>query len=106
MDTSQGSYFSGYQALGGKSMVGDPLSHVTGSGRGGNERPFDGAVLADQPASVPAVEELPIVTMLAEGARAIYRRVGLPQSRSAVTPLNGAHGCPIRPSDVPILTVA
>ena len=75
---SQGSFYAGYQAMGGKSMVGDPLSRVTGSGEGGYEQLFDGAVLTDQPASRRAIRPLPIVAMLAERSPASYRRAALP----------------------------
>src|ERR1019366_8956959 len=75
---SRGSFYSGYQAVGGKSMVGDPLSRVTGSGHGGHEQLFDGIVLANQSATGPAVRGVPIVAMLAKGSPAAYREAGLP----------------------------
>jgi hypothetical protein len=75
---SRGSFYSGYQAVGGKSMVGDPLSRVTGSGHGGHEQLFDGIVLADQSATGSAVRAVPIVAMLAKRSPAAYREAGLP----------------------------
>jgi O-antigen/teichoic acid export membrane protein len=67
-------FYSAYQALGGKQVVGDPLSRVTVSASG-PEQLFDGAVLAD---SRSAVRALPIVARLAAAAPAAYRRAGLP----------------------------
>ena len=61
-DGSLGSFYSAYQALGGKSVVGDPVSQVTGSGSGSHEQLFDGVVLADQPSAGPpsAVRRRPV----------------------------------------------
>ena len=73
-----GSFYSGYQALGGKEVLGDPLSRVTGSGHGRHEQIFDGVVLADQPTNGLAVQALPIVAMLAKDSPAAYRQAGLP----------------------------
>jgi hypothetical protein len=72
--TVTGGFYSAYQALGGKGVVGDPLSRVTVSASG-REQLFDGVVLAD-PRS--AVRALPIVARLAAAAPAAYRRAGLP----------------------------
>jgi O-antigen/teichoic acid export membrane protein len=77
-DGPHGSFYSAYQALGGKSLLGDPLSQVTAAGPGGYEQLVDGAVLAATPAAGPAVSALPIVAMLAQRAPAAYRRAGLP----------------------------
>jgi O-antigen/teichoic acid export membrane protein len=82
---SLGSFYSGYQALGGKSMAGDPLSRVTGSGQGGHEQLFDGVVLAVQPATGPGVRALPVVAMLAKDSPAAYRRAALPPVLSSGT---------------------
>jgi hypothetical protein len=86
-DGSMGSFYSAYQALGGKSAVGDPLSRVTGSGvgRGVHEQLFDGVVLAEQPTTGLAVRALPIVAMLAQHSPAIYRQAGLPPVLSRAT---------------------
>jgi len=77
-----GSFYSAYQALGGKGLLGDPLSQVTAAGRGRYEQFVAGAVLAAAPAARPsarrAVRALPIVAMLAQRAPAAYRRAGLP----------------------------
>ncbi len=95
-----GSFFSAYQALGGKGVLGDPLSQVTPASDGGYEQLVDGVVLAvspagrspaargtDRPAAVTAavttavtgsVHALPIVAMLAQRSPAAYRRAGLP----------------------------
>ncbi len=77
-----GSFYSAYQALGGKGLLGDPLSQVTAAGRGRYEQFVAGAVLAAAPAARPsarrAVRALPIVAMLAKRAPAAYRRAGLP----------------------------
>ena len=77
-DGSLGSFYSGYQALGGKSMLGDPLSRVTGSAEGGHEQLFDGAVLVDRPEKGLPVRALPIVALLAKDAPAAYKHAGLP----------------------------
>jgi hypothetical protein len=82
-----GSFYSAYQALGGKGVLGDPLSRVVAAGGGGYEQLVDGVVLAvsatvrsaaaDSAAS-GAVRALPIVAMLARRSPAAYRRAGLP----------------------------
>jgi O-antigen/teichoic acid export membrane protein len=77
-DGPAGLFYSAYRALGGKGVLGDPLSRVTGSGRGGHEQFFDGVVLADQPTTGLAVQALPIVAMLAKDSQAAYRQAGLP----------------------------
>jgi hypothetical protein len=80
-DGPHGAFYSAYAALGGKSMLGDPLSRVTAAGPGGYEQLVDGAVLAATPAAGPgdpAVRALPIVAMLAQRVPAAYRRAGLP----------------------------
>jgi hypothetical protein len=77
-DGSQGSFYTGYQALGGKAVVGGPLSRVTGSNQGGYEQFFDGVVLADQSASGLSVQALPIVAIMAEKFPAAYRQAGFP----------------------------
>ena len=75
-----GSFYSAYAAVGGKGVVGDPLSRVTTSGQGGWEQFFDGVVLAiGRPAGADATPRaLPIVSRLAKDAPAAYRRAGLP----------------------------
>jgi O-antigen/teichoic acid export membrane protein len=85
-DGTHGSFYSEYQALGGKGMLGAPLSQVTAAGHGSYEQLTDGAVLAAAPAARsparstgrPAVRALPIVAMLAARAPGAYRRAALP----------------------------
>jgi O-antigen/teichoic acid export membrane protein len=74
----QGSFYSAYQARGGKQMLGDPLSQP-GSGPAGREQLFDGAVLAVSRPGKPAVRALPIVATLAKDSPAAYRRALLPR---------------------------
>ncbi len=76
-DGPHGSFYSAYRALGGKGMLGAPLSQVTAS-RGRYEQLTDGAVLAASSGARPVVRALPIVAMLAARAPAAYRRAGLP----------------------------
>ena len=75
---SPGSFYSEYQALGGKSMIGDPLTRVTRAESGRHEQFFDGVVLADRAAIGTGVRALPIVKMLAKDSPAVYRKAGLP----------------------------
>ena len=77
-DGRLGSFYSEYEALGGKGMVGDPLSQPAHSGPSGHEQLFDGVVLADRPTTGVAVRALPIVKMLAKDSPAVYRKAGLP----------------------------
>ena len=49
-----GSFYSAYQALGGKGLLGDPLSRVTAAGRGGYEQLVAGVVLAAGRAARPS----------------------------------------------------
>lgn len=77
-DTNQGSFYSNYQELGGKGIVGDPLSRVADAAHGGYKQLFDGVVLADGPSAPTDVRALPIVAMLAARAPVAYRRAGLP----------------------------
>jgi hypothetical protein len=77
-DGPTGFFYSAYQALGGKGVLGDPLSRVTGSGTGRREQFFDGVVLAVRPGSGVAVRALPIVAMLAKDSPAAYRAADLP----------------------------
>jgi hypothetical protein len=76
-----GSFYAAYQALGGKSLLGDPLSRVTAAGRGSYEQLVAGLVLAAGPAAGRSARALPIVAMLAKRAPAAYRRAGLPAAR-------------------------
>jgi O-antigen/teichoic acid export membrane protein len=80
-----GSFFYAYLALGGKGVLGDPLSQVTAAGPGRYEQLFDGVVLAAPTAAHPAVRALPIVATLAKRAPAAYRRAGLPPVVSDAT---------------------
>ena len=80
-----GPFYSAYQDLGGKELLGDPLSRVTAAGRGGYEQLVDGVVLADGRAGGQAVRALPIVAMLAGRAPAAYRRAGLPPAHLHAT---------------------
>jgi len=100
-DGPHGSFYSAYQARGGKGVLGDPLSQVTAAGRGKYTQLLDSAVLvasvpprpagrtptlaAGRAAALPAVRALPIVTMLAERAPAAYRRAGLPPVEGSAT---------------------
>jgi hypothetical protein len=75
---TSGSFYSGYQALGGKSVVGAPMSRVSALSGGAHEQLFDGAVLASGPGSGSAVQPVPVVTMLSDTAPAAYEQDGLP----------------------------
>jgi O-antigen/teichoic acid export membrane protein len=69
-----GGFYAGYTALGGKAILGDPLSQAT---RGGSRQQlFDGAVLAAT--GLHAARALPIVAALASQAPEAYRRAALP----------------------------
>jgi hypothetical protein len=76
-DGATGAFYSGYQALGGKGVVGEPLSRVTGAGGSGHEQLFDGAVLASAAGS-QEVHPMPVVALMARRFPAAYRRAGLP----------------------------
>ena len=76
-DSKLGSFYSGYQGLGGKSMLGDPLGQpATVSGR--HEQLFDGAVLATSAHGGSSVQAVPIVATLASKSPAVYKKAGLP----------------------------
>ena len=76
-DSKLGSFYSGYQSLGGKGMFGDPLGRpVAVSGR--YEQLFDGAVLATSTHGGSSVQAVPIVATLAGKAPAAYQKAGLP----------------------------
>jgi hypothetical protein len=75
-DGVPGSFYSAYQALGGKAVVGEPLSRVAGDGHGSHEQFFDGAVLTTSPGR--AVRPLRVVEMLARESPSAYRRAALP----------------------------
>jgi O-antigen/teichoic acid export membrane protein len=75
-DGNRGSFYSAYQALGGKAVVGEPLSRVAGDGHGSHEQFFDGAVLAASPGQ--AVRPLRVVQALAGQSPRAYRRAALP----------------------------
>jgi len=77
-DGSTGSFYSGYQALGGKSVLGPPESRVSALGDADHEQLFDGAVLASRPGTGRAVQALPVVATLAARNPGSYRRAGLP----------------------------
>ena len=90
-----GAFYAAYQALGGRGLLGDPLSRVTAAGRGSYEQLVVGLVLAAPAAGRSAAgrsaagrsaagrsaRALPIVAMLAKRAPAAYRRAGLPPAR-------------------------
>jgi hypothetical protein len=82
---SSGSFYSAYQALGGKSVAGDPLTRVTRANRGRYEQLFDSVVLADRSANSTGVDALPIVQMLAKESPAAYREAGLPPVQLGVS---------------------
>jgi O-antigen/teichoic acid export membrane protein len=73
---SAGSFYSAYQALGGKAVAGEPLSRVARAGSGSHEQFFDGAVLATSKGR--AAHPLPVVETLARKDPRAYRRAGLP----------------------------
>lgn len=75
-DGSTGSFYSAYQALGGKTVVGEPLSRVASDGPGSHEQFFDGAVLATSHGR--AVRPLPVVEMLAREDQRAYQHAALP----------------------------
>lgn len=76
-DSKLGSFYSGYQSLGGKGMLGDPLGQpVTVSGR--YEQLFDGAVLATSAHGGSSVQAVPIVATLASKSPTVYQKAGLP----------------------------
>jgi len=83
---SAGNFYAAYAALGGKGMVGDPLSRVYLSGQNGREQLFDGVVLVAKPGTEATPRALPIVTRLAKDAPAAYRRAGLPPVAAAASP--------------------
>jgi hypothetical protein len=76
-DGATGAFYSGYQALGGKGVVGEPLSRVTGAGGSGHEQLFDGAVLASAAGS-QEVHPMPVVALMARRFPAAYQRADLP----------------------------
>ena len=86
-----GSFYSQYETLGGKGVVGDPVSRVTDSGRYGRVQVFDGVVLARKPGSGAVVRALPIVAMLAKDAPSAYRRAGLPPVQPGITTARARH---------------
>jgi hypothetical protein len=73
-----GSFSTAYQALGGKAVIGRPLSQVTAYQHGSREQLFDGAVLTTSSGSGPVVHALPLVAMLARSRRPAYQRAALP----------------------------
>jgi O-antigen/teichoic acid export membrane protein len=76
-DGRRGAFYSAYQALGGKGVVGDPLSRVTGSGGARREQFFDGTVLTSAAGS-REVHPVPVVALMARRFPAAYRRADLP----------------------------
>ena len=78
IDGRLGSFYSEYQALGGKGVLGDPLSRVTASNQDGRVQLFDGAVLAGRPNTRSPIRPLPIVAMFANKSLTAYQRAGLP----------------------------
>ena len=80
-----GDFYAAYAALGGKGILGDPLSRVYVSGPSGREQLFDGVVLMAKPGTYATPRALPIVARLASDAPAAYRRAGLPPTGSAAS---------------------
>jgi hypothetical protein len=78
-DSSSGSFYTEYQALGGKGMLGDPLDRTIALSGGGHQQLFDGAVLMNSPHAGTVVRPLPIVAMLASRSPAAYQKAGLPK---------------------------
>ena len=81
-----GGFYSAYTALGGKGVVGKPVSKVTGSASAGYDQVFDGVVLTRQPGSGAGVAALPVVAMLARESPSAYRKAGLPPVLPNSTP--------------------
>ena len=81
-----GAFYSAYTALGGKGVVGKPVSKVTGSASAGYDQVFDGAVLTREPGSGGKVQALPVVATLAKDSPSAYRKAGLPPVLSSITP--------------------
>lgn len=78
-----GAFYSAYQRLGGKGVLGVPLSRVAASGSG-HRQLFTGAVLAETSTAGSGVRALPTVALLAADAPAAYRNAGLPAVGGAV----------------------
>ena len=88
-DTSSGNFYSAYQALGGKGLLGAPLSRVSAITGTEDEQLFDGAVLASQASTGSAVQALPIVSTLATRNPNAYRQAGLPPIATGTTSAGG-----------------
>ena len=88
-DSNNGSFYTGYQAVGGKGIVGAPLSRVVTLGKTEREQFFDGVVLIDTTTGAVGVKALPIVEMLATQAPAVYQRAGLPPVQPDAAPTEG-----------------
>ena len=73
-----GGFYSEYQALGGKSVVGDPLSRIFSFRQGVHEQAFQSVVLVNRAAHGSDVRALPIVAALALKSPTAYRQAGLP----------------------------
>jgi len=86
MNGKTGAFYSAYTALGGKGVVGKPVSKVTGSASAGYDQVFDGVVLTRQPGSAAGVAALPVVATLAKESPSAYRKAGLPPVLSNITP--------------------
>jgi hypothetical protein len=88
----RGSFFTEYKNLGGKGVVGEPLSRVSETRQAANEQVFDSVVLMRKSGSGLRVRALPVVAMLAKDSAAAYRRAGLPLVSPGDTPsIEGRH---------------
>jgi hypothetical protein len=79
--TVTGKFYSEYQGLGGKGVVGAPISRVGSAVSGQRTQFFDSVVLTGQSAGNSPVRPLPIVLMFADRAPAAYKKAGLPPVR-------------------------
>jgi hypothetical protein len=103
-DGPHGSFYSAYQARGGKAVLGDPLSQVTAAGRGKYEQLLDSAVLVTStPARLAARTPARLAgrTPARRAGRTPARRAGRtaarPTRRGTARPIRRTSGRPTRP---------
>lgn len=84
-NNKSGDFYSGYMALGGKGVIGNPLSRVSPSSNGDYEQLFNGAVLVSQPNTASSVQPLPIVALLESRSPAVYKAAKFPPIVSGAT---------------------
>lgn len=80
-----GDFYTAYTALGGKAVVGKPVSRVEGSADSGYDQVFDGVVLGRGTGGEAGVQALPVVATLAEDHPAAYQKARLPAVQPGVT---------------------